>query len=131
MSNPEKQTTEDGPAETLRSSDWSTDGVAMNAEGQLVIREGSGSSPLCRAAKPAQWCEIMARQYETERELSEAERAINARHPDRFLPDAIAELEKRAAEAGALRGDGIAGKVMWGQAQAYRDAIALLKTFFH
>jgi hypothetical protein len=116
----------------LRPTDWLIDGVGMNASGQLVIRHGpADGAALCRVANPETWLEAIARSYEVENKLSDMERQINARQPDRFLPKAIVELEKRGAEAEALRGEGAAGKIMCGQSQAYRDAAAFLRSLIH
>lgn len=64
-----------------------------------------------------------------EQEIRDLESAVNAREPAKFLPIVIKELDSRGNEAGKLRSEGEAGKIMWGQAQAYRDSAALIRSY--
>lgn len=121
-------TNKDG-ADGVVSTNWLADRIGFTDDGQLVLKEDEASN-LCRMAPIELWCEAMQKKYTYETELETLQHRINSREPDRFLPKAIAELEERAKEANSLRGEGVAGKIMWGQAQAYRDAIALLQSYF-
>ncbi len=113
-----------------RNPSWSKDGVGIDIHGNLVLREGPDApDAVYRGASVKTWCANADKLWQLEATVREQQYAVNARQPHLFLPQAIAQLEERANEAAALRGDGVAGKVMWGQAQAYRDAIALLKSF--
>ncbi len=114
---------------SLRAADIEADGVAISPDGNLCLRDGEAMHSAWHSSSVKTWVETLAERNRLKWEVADLKRDINAREPHRFIADAIAELEKRATEAGALRGDGGAGKVMWGQAQAYRDAIALLKTY--
>lgn len=123
------ETLESRLVKTGRAPEWERDGVIMSADGELVIRAGDGMSCWFCMRTPAEWIEAERKQLSLERALVDACYEINARNPAEFLPQVIAEMEKRAKDADALRGDGTAGKVMQGQAQGYRDAVALLKSY--
>jgi len=115
----------------IRGSDWLKDGVGIAENGDLILRDGppeDGSN--YRVASVKTWNQVMAQHHELIWEHKDLERRINAREPDAAISEIITKLEQHAVEAASLRSDGIAGKVMWGQSQAYRDAIALIQSYF-
>ncbi len=109
-----------------RNPSWDQDGLGINEHGALVFRDGDTFY-----TTSFDKCVELLREYPILlSKLSSAEHRLKSREPHSFIPAAIEELEKRAAKANALRGEGGAGNVMWGQAQAYRDAASLLREIF-
>ena len=111
-----------------RDTNWNKDGIGIDANGMVVIR-AAGEPLTCFVATTAKIGGLLRDEWQMKQELEDANRFRNACQPDRFIPKVIQDLEKKANEAAAMRGDGLAGKVMWGQEQAYRDAIAALKSY--
>ena len=106
--------------------DWVNGMVRVKDDHIQILREDGW---LMTSAPRYKWLKDAFLVEKYKKRISNLQRNINAREPHQFLPSAIKELEEKAKEADALRGSGDAGKIMWGQAQAYRDAVALLKSY--
>lgn len=109
-----------------------------DATGREVIGLGTDGfiyfhQPECRTGWTAVDEEWLNRAFEDlprlKSELESAQRQINAREPVKWVEEAAKELEARGNEASTLKSDSAAGKIMWGQAQAYRDAAALIRSY--
>lgn len=96
----------------------------IKVQGEIIYILDKESQTIT-AKERKDWLASANWQYEKESLLRE----INAREPHNCWKQIFNELEKRGEEAAKLRGDGIAGKIMWGQAQGYRDAAALIRGF--
>lgn len=113
----------DDVIEDIHSKPWVEQVVRV--QGDLIhILHADGS--FFTALTRAEWLQAAGEMHE--RRMSMAQRA----RPEIPLEiqAVVIELKARAAEAEALRSALGAGKIMWGQAQAYRDAIALLEAGF-
>lgn len=92
----------------------------------VVMETGDGAY---MQATPEAWVKALRESNAIALERWGFELRINAREPERWVEEATTELSKRGNEADALKSDSAAGKIMWGQAQAYRDAAALIRSY--
>lgn len=77
------------------------------------------------------WARLSNAEYEHPRRIEQLERELGRCKPDLWLARARRELASKAVEAEQARTDatGSAKSVMFGQVQAYRDALGLLDTY--
>lgn len=73
------------------------------------------------------WQDVCRESLNHEFVVSALERQVNAREPNKFLPELIEELAKLEKAARKLATTEGAGHVMLGQAQGIRDAIEAIK----
>lgn len=118
-------TFEEGPP---RNPDWELDGIGINSEGNVIIRDNRSPTSGCRLVDKQALYKIFEENEKLKWSLEDMTSAVNAREPDRFLADAIATLERRSRDAATMAAvGGLAGGIMSGQRQAYADAAALLR----
>ncbi len=114
-----------------RNSDWVKDGVGISEDGHVMLRSGAvgENQEICWGYTKQFIISELDRIGVLEAQIRILTQEANRKDPSRFIEEAIAEMEKRGAEASGMRGDGAAGKIMWGQAQAYRDCVSYVKSF--
>ncbi len=113
---------------TPRPTDWEKDGVGVLDNGSIALRDHDAAVTYYSASR-MHLCELLRDEWRNKIKIEEMERMINAREPKEFIPRLLEALKRRATECDDLRHCGMAGKIMLGQAQGYRDAIALIESF--
>lgn len=110
----------------VRCDDW-LGGIAKIEGGNLILRDGA----VCYSRTPEDWIRLAKEEWDTRHRLEQMERELGRCQPDRWLEKARAELAEKANEADLARADatGRARSMMVGQAQAYRDALGVLKAY--
>jgi len=116
-----------------RGTDWEKDAIGVTDTGHIVVRmPGAVAEAVNYAFTSEGLRQILGEHYKTESKLRNLERQLALAEPHKGLAAIVADLEGKAAEADLCRigSSNPAGKLMFGQVQAYRDAAGMIRQTF-
>lgn len=100
-------------------------------DGRILIRKepiGPSYTSIVFDLKPDEWFDLFQTNRLLGQQVEDLKYKCNRAEPSKMLEEVIESAESSAREAEALSAtNGILGKIMVGQRQAYRDVIGMIK----